>query len=40
MTASEKIKTINNKAEKNKAHYNWTGKLPRFQLNHQEMLVK
>ena len=40
MTASEKTKTINNKTEQNKAHYNWTDKLPRVQLNHQEMLVK
>ena len=38
MSISEKIKAISNKIEQNKAQYN-LDKLPRFQLNHQEMLV-
>ena len=38
MRISEKIKTINNKIEQNKARYD-LDKLLRFQLYHYEMLV-
>ena len=39
MTVSEKIKTIDDKIEQNKASYNLDRKTARFLLYHQKMLV-
>ena len=39
MTITEKIETVDNKLEPNKAQYIYIDKLLRFQLYHQKMLV-
>ena len=39
MTVSEKIKTINNKIDQNKAQMIYMDKLLRFKLYHQEKFV-
>ena len=39
MTISEKIKTINNKIEQNKTHYDLDRQIAKISAYHQEMLV-